>query len=394
MRLHPIAASLARSGHRVVLASRRRQPAERMFSDLLAGNPNVELIPSPPLEAIGPRQESPSHTLADVLFLFGYTDAKTLFPAAARWSQLLGKVSPDLIAADFAPTLTLVARDRVPMVTVGSGYTIPPRGSILPPIRPWDRETPFFSKDNEQRILEACSRLGRANTLAPVKQVAELFRGNATFPCTFPILDPYGRHRRERLWLPMSLRIEDGVARGTRTRGNAAFLYLPAKHPFVVQVLTSLVKLRWQVTAYIEGDRSGLVLPEEVQLLPERPDLNKLLRGFDIVVHHGGSGTAHAALLAGVPQLVFPLWLEDHVTSHILARLGVARAFSASEPLEQAALEEAIVTLDARAAAALGANAERDISMTPHHRSTTQAVMEAAVHFLGGVSSEPREAHS
>jgi UDP:flavonoid glycosyltransferase YjiC (YdhE family) len=49
------------------------------------------------------------------------------------------------------------------------------------------------------------------------------------------------------------------------------------------------------------------------------------------VVHQGGIGTLHQALLAGRPQLVVP-WAHDQPdNAHRAARLGVARVLSPRE---------------------------------------------------------------
>jgi hypothetical protein len=61
-------------------------------------------------------------------------------------------------------------------------------------------------------------------------------------------------------------------------------------------------------------------------VLRDPPALAELLPRVRLVVHHAGLGTAHAALLAGTPQVVLPERLEHRVTAQALWGLGVAAA--------------------------------------------------------------------
>ena len=46
---------------------------------------------------------------------------------------ILQEAAPDLIIADIAPTLRLAVGGKVPMIVVGNGYTVLPRGRVSPP---------------------------------------------------------------------------------------------------------------------------------------------------------------------------------------------------------------------------------------------------------------------
>ncbi|MFA5081289.1 MAG: nucleotide disphospho-sugar-binding domain-containing protein [Hydrogenophilaceae bacterium] len=65
-------------------------------------------------------------------------------------------------------------------------------------------------------------------------------------------------------------------------------------------------------------------LPENVAYFGYVP-LDRLLPHAAAVVHHGGMGTIAQALVAGVPQLTQPRFLDQHDNSRRLAALGVSR---------------------------------------------------------------------
>ena len=59
------------------------------------------------------------------------------------------------------------------------------------------------------------------------------------------------------------------------------------------------------------------------------------------MVHHGGAGTCHQALRAGVPQLVTPIFGDQPDNARRLEALGVAR----SVPLRRFAPDTAVEAL-------------------------------------------------
>jgi UDP:flavonoid glycosyltransferase YjiC (YdhE family) len=56
-------------------------------------------------------------------------------------------------------------------------------------------------------------------------------------------------------------------------------------------------------------------------------DQARVIPRVDIVVHHGGSGTALAAIAAGLPQVVMPQGADQFQNAEVLTSTGAARAF-------------------------------------------------------------------
>lgn len=82
------------------------------------------------------------------------------------------------------------------------------------------------------------------------------------------------------------------------------------------------------------------------------------------VVHHGGIGTTHAALRAGVPQLVVPHLLDQYYTAHRLELAGVGRGLAGRHGVKADALAGALTQVLAPAvvekARGVAAGLERD----------------------------------
>ena len=66
-------------------------------------------------------------------------------------------------------------------------------------------------------------------------------------------------------------------------------------------------------------------LPERVRVAGFVPQ-GKVLRHADLVVHHGGTGTVHGALAAGLPQLILPQGADQFANAETLSALGAAKA--------------------------------------------------------------------
>ena len=252
----------------------------------------------------------PTHTFADVITIFRYDDIEMLRAKAAQWHTILQEAAPDLIIADIAPTLRLAVGGKVPMIVVGNGYTVLPRGRVLPPIRPWEAAVPAASRAKEGRLLAAVNVVRARSRGEAVDFFSDLFSGEQTFVCTFPEFDPYRRFRcKPSLWpfnipeIPLGRRAVQGIE-------PLVFVYLPANHPALSPVISALNELNVPSQIYVSGMRAEELAKRcnrTIRIHRRPADLARLLPNCSMIIHHGGLGTAHAGLLGGVPQLVLPM---------------------------------------------------------------------------------------
>lgn len=338
-RLLPIAQRLRQAGHRIVIAVPNldvaRPVVEKNFPEAAEStNGAVRIVqgynwPAPTDPAA---RQVPTLTLADVLRLFRFQEFDQLLAATERWAALLDSVAPDLILADFNPTLRLASEGRIPAVVLGNGYTVPPAGRPLPPMRPWQTDVPASSRMHEAEILHAVNRV-RAHLGGPaVDHLADLFSGERTFVCTIPEFDPYAAYRATPTLVPFNV---PSVATGPTAehRQDAPlFVYLPGNHPLLRTVFSAIGKIGVPCRAYIsEADPEAVarIAPRNVLIHRKPAPLGELLPQVRGIIHHAGLATAYAAVVAGVPQLVLPLNLEHSITARGLAKFGAALAVSA-----------------------------------------------------------------
>ena len=338
-RLLPIARRLKEAGHNIVVAvpnlDAARPVVEKNFPEAAdSANGAVRIVQgySWPAPTDPSARQVPTLSLADVLRLFRFHEFDRLMAATERWAALLDSVAPDLILADFNPTLRLASEGRVPAVVLGNGYTVPPAGRPLPPMRPWQTDIPASSRMHEAEILQVANRVRVQRGGPAVDHLADLFSGERTFVCTIPEFDPYAAYRTVPTLVPFNVP-SVATGPGVEHRQDAPlFVYLPANHPLLRAVFNAVGKIGVPCRAYISEADPELVAriaPRNVLIHRKPAPLGELLPQVRGIIHHAGLATAYAAVLAGVPQLVLPLNLEHSITARGLTTFGTAVAASA-----------------------------------------------------------------
>jgi UDP:flavonoid glycosyltransferase YjiC (YdhE family) len=351
-RLLPVARSLHDLGHDIILAILNRGAAktvlEQTFPGFVTGNSagyRLRVRQCPRWRADGLPEDGKlpaSHSFADLLHLQGYHQTDRLGETSKFWLQLLRETKPDLILADWAPTLRLVNREITPFVMVGNGYSIPPGGCVLPPIRPWRSTVPPLTRAKEADVLRAVNILRNRLRGPTIDHVSDLLNGDRSYICTIPEFDPYERFRSEPTLAPFNVPDIRQFSHVSDRPKRRTLVYLPASNPQTETVLRAISRLGIPCDAYISGKGDTEVVKEaksNIRISREPFDFEKVLSGYRLIIHHAGLGTAFAALTAGTPQLLFPARLEHAITAAGAERFGAA----ISDPASRASSLETVM---------------------------------------------------
>jgi len=325
MNMHRIARRLARHDCRTILASSNVAPA------LALQGPFDEIIQAPkwPLESL-PEERRPilsSATLNDILSGAGLADRVAVKGLLRSWQEIFKSKRPALVIADFAPLAALAARGRIPLVLIGNGYTLPPVG--MPRFPPLHRRSPPIWKEEE--TLNAVNAAARKLNLTALDRLPQIFSGDAGFVQTFALLDPYDTQRVEPVSGPVIARVPEPREEGA----TSIFAYLSGgyePHPSIFEALRPLAQHlrvhapRLPASALGELSRAGARIDAEAIPLADILPLTRL------ILHHGGSGVAAEALVAGVPQLILSTQVEQDLNGEALQRAGIARLVRTYEP--------------------------------------------------------------
>jgi UDP:flavonoid glycosyltransferase YjiC (YdhE family) len=131
----------------------------------------------------------------------------------------------------------------------------------------------------------------------------------------------------------------------------ASIGFFPAFYRAVIDALADL-PVRLLVTVGEAADPAALgPLPGHVRAERWIPQA-EVFTEADAIVGHGGSGTTLGALLAGVPQVVVPLFADQHHNAGRIADLGAGIAVEAQDPARiRAAVERLLAEPAFRVAA-------------------------------------------
>jgi UDP:flavonoid glycosyltransferase YjiC (YdhE family) len=262
---------------------------------------------------------------ADVLTAIGFADHLKLMAVVDAWDAIIKLIRPDLVIADHAPALQVaMVGSPVPIVTVGTPFTLPPLSlGRLPPIRA--DQAPALP---EARLHQAVKTVLVARGVAVPPRLVDLFRSDERLIFGLPELDPYRAYRDEQVLLPPEP-VPAFVDPPVRPR---LFVYAGSELPHLETLVQTLVSMDVDVSAYLRGDVGPLphfLKRRGYQVFDSPPPFAEILPRVSHVLSQGGAFTCHAALAAGRPHLVIPLHNETELNFAHVRAMGVAQRLDA-----------------------------------------------------------------
>lgn len=267
-----------------------------------------ERIIAPPLPFSGREN---SYTFADILATFGFAQVDLLRHHLQNWQDILKTVNPDLVITDHAPGLVLASQGLVPTVVIGSHFAVPPPVEIFPAFR---AAAPPESAKQQLQVSETVRQVVNLRN-----SLGEALNGDRSFIFSIPELDCYGSWRQpSQTTQYVSVHISP-LIKNKASSSSRAWTYLSQDYGFYDLVLSTC--------------------KTESQFQP----LQKALVDKSIAIHHGGLTTTVACLLAGVPQLILPRYIEQQLNAAALSRFNVSKMLIAPTE-ENLAVTQAQVT--------------------------------------------------
>lgn len=331
----PLARSLRDQGHAVHWAV--TQPAA--VGDFLAAQ-NFACVAAP----VAPELPRPGPPLsyADILLRFGYADAKALFGLVGVWMELMRLTGAQLVMADHAPTAVLAARILgLPVMLFSNGFTVPPRRSPLPNMRPWAEVSQQVLVDLDAAALRNINLvLGRFG-LAPLEHLANLFDVAEESLVSFPELDHYADRGPARYWgsLPSAgggakLQWPDGPDGAGGSKRIFAYLRREAVH--AESALTALHALGHPTLIYFPEVAAEFVArfsAPHLRFAAQAADIEQMTAEADLAVTYSSLATTTAFLLAGKPLLLLPTHLEQFLVARRVVEMGAGAVVSPEAPV-------------------------------------------------------------
>ena len=341
--LMPLAKALQDAGHHITLALRDIKATQS-----LTENTGITVIQAPFIRPNALPKNTTTHTLADIYCYAGLSNPDAILALSQAWKNILSDEKPDLVITEFSPTLALITVGVIPTVTLGTGYSIPPANHALPNIRFWHAPLSRSSIQNERELFTAVQSVRRELKLAPLNVFSDLFKGDAQFVCTYPLLDCYKKYRKT----PAIGSLNDDLYNKTITfdtkREHKAFAYLNAGLANVETIIAAIKNAGIPCEAYIRGlspEKCKALSCDEFILHDTPQPLADILPHPSLFIHHGGISTSEMCLRYGTPQLILANHLEQRVNGAALQKSGVAKLLTTTHTTQNHIVSKAVSDL-------------------------------------------------
>jgi UDP:flavonoid glycosyltransferase YjiC (YdhE family) len=318
----PLALRLRHLGHEVVFALRDLSSAE-----IILGKHGFQLLQAPIwIREVAGLPEPPLN-YAEILQRFGFLNKPGLTGMVKAWRNFFELVKPDLLLIDHAPTALLASMNSgIPRCLIGSGFFSPPRKSPTPNMRPWLNVPEQRLVESDQRVLSVINGILADLGKPSIKMLADLFRAEEDFLCTFPELDHYPNRKEGHYWGTIINFEEGGVPPKWPAEGSKKiFVYLRHHYKDFEKIVQLLCSLPFSTLMHAPGLSENFRKKYQsfnIGFSHQPVQIKQVGQQCDLAICHAGHGTTSAMLLIGRPLLMLPMYLEQGLLSQNVVNYG------------------------------------------------------------------------
>ncbi len=275
------------------------------------------------------KKNTPNVVLLHSLCEFLLTDPSVLQARLIMWRRAIETFKPDLVIADYAPSLSMAAAGKVPCLMVGTGYSIPPPElETCLPVNPNAIGDFAVDEENWLRVLNVGLKAAGCRTL---QYLPQMNRADEYCLFTIPLFDPYWQDRQQHYrgvyhpgGSPVPAQISDGTT-----------LAYFSSSPVSTHILEGMIESALPTRAYFANATAAMFSrahKTNVTLVDRPFNLVRDLASCSLVVHAGSLGMSAAGVYAGIPQV--GLYYHDegqaNCRSFAMAQIGLSTAVKAS----------------------------------------------------------------
>jgi UDP:flavonoid glycosyltransferase YjiC (YdhE family) len=218
--------------------------------------------------------------------------------------------------------------------TLGSSFERPPAAEFFPPMAYWEPSGAEPCAAHDATVLPHVNQALARHGMAPLPRLTALFDGVDCALATLPELAHYGGHGPEARFCGPLYRDDGGVPpQWPAGDGPRVFVYVSPSHPEFRPLMEALRVEKHVAIVLARGlsaEAAARLAGPHLRLEAEPLQMQQVMAQADLVVSHGGMGTASAALLAGKPQLLLPNHMEQAMVGRRVADAGLGIALPVS----------------------------------------------------------------
>lgn len=317
----PLIEGLRQQGHTVAFVLRNLK-----FAESVLGVRGIPYFQAPVMLGNTPPEINPAHTFAQILNNVGYVDTDLLTGLTRAWRQLFESYKPDVILYDHSPTALLASR-HLPCkkVVFGTGFFIPPNVDGIPILRDKPKPDPKALLADEKRILGNINQVLQRVGGPVIDRISQLYEADEQVLLTFREIDHFKVRQKQDVCYWGISRPNSGIDPvWPDAEGKRIYAYLK---PFktLPNLLQNLKDLRVPTLIYApEVDKNIITkfASPMIRFARKPLDLNKVAASCDIAITNANHATVVTLLLAGIPQLLLPIQLEQSIVAHNIEQLG------------------------------------------------------------------------
>ncbi|QKQ26057.1 hypothetical protein [Candidatus Reidiella endopervernicosa] len=314
---------LVDNGHDVVFAMRELSRAERLFEGT-----GIRYIQAPSQVKKIEAPIRPTNSYAQIIHNTGFSDVYRLTALVRAWQELYRMVKPDLVVLDHSPSALITSKGfELKRILIGSGFFIPPSDEQLPMLFTSPKTDDEKVRSDEQQVLDKILEVTKRLALPEINSWKSMFDVDRKLFRTFKELDHYGgRDDCEYLGIgPDKPGVEPGWPEG---RGKRVFAYLkPFKTlPALLQMLNKFGNPTLIYGDGIKQETKDRFSSKTLKFVDQPLDMGLVGKSAQVAITNANHGTIASLLLAGLPQLLLPLQLEQMILASRVAALGVGLA--------------------------------------------------------------------
>lgn len=329
--LSQVADALHQRGHQVFLSVMDVRDVHKVIDPT-----HVTLLPSPRPPG-APTVKDP-RTWADLILPFGFSDPEVLTTLLRTWRNLLDLVAPDALVMDSSPLALVASRGATfPRLIFDNPWSLPPRVRPLAAVRPG--VTLHERLQSEAPVLACIQHACRALDLPVPEALEELFEVDHAIARSFERLDHYEREDSLQNVGP-AFSIRGGLAPVWPQAGSGrVFAYLRGDYERFDAVVRALLATGRQVLLYatrVRPEALAALRAPNLSIVDHPVDFDLVTPHCDFAVCHSLSGTGSAFLVAGVPVLNCPMFLEQQALGYHASRAGLTTFIPPTGPVDLA----------------------------------------------------------
>lgn len=316
-RLLPLAEGLRTRGHSVLAAVRDIPSAATVLSSA-----HIPFVQAPFLAQEIPLPHKFA-SYADILLSQGWANCSVLGCLVQGWLNLFQSYQPDLLVLDYSPTARLATRIAgIPTVLVGNGFELPPTTTPFPGFS-W--ATKEMAMESERIARENACAVMQSFGVSGLESLRDILTANIVYHATFAELDHYGPRQDMSYIGPLMGGAGKEQIIWPEGPGTRVYAYLRPDTADVSAILGGIVASGASVVCFapkFSAVQLSQFANPRMRFSTKLVDLTPLVSTANVCVSNGNEGTVAKFLLAGVPQLLAPQYVEAQLTARCVETMG------------------------------------------------------------------------